>query len=70
MAATSPTPAAAFDARQHLTSLLRAALASVAPGQVAEILLERPKQASHGDFASNLALQLARELKAPPRQIA
>jgi arginyl-tRNA synthetase len=70
MAAASPTPAAVFDARQHLTSLLRAALASVAPGQVAEILLERPKQASHGDFASNLALQLARELKAPPRQIA
>ena len=70
MAAASPTPAAVFDARQHLTSLLSAALASVAPGQVAEILLERPKQASHGDFASNLALQLARELKAPPRQIA
>ena len=61
----------AFDARQHLTGMLRAALASVAPEQAqAEILLERPKQASHGDFASNLALQLARELKTNPRQIA
>jgi len=68
--AASSTPSA-FDVRQHLTGLLRAALASVAPGQeLAEILLERPKQASHGDFASNLAMQLARELKTNPRQIA
>ncbi|MDK9702795.1 MAG: arginine--tRNA ligase [Sulfuritalea sp.] len=66
MAASIP-----FDARQHLASLLRAALASVAPERgLVEILLERPKQASHGDFASNLALQLARELKTNPRQIA
>jgi len=33
-------------------------------------LLERPKQASHGDFASSLALQLARSLKTNPRQVA
>ena len=60
-----------FDARQHLAGLLRSALASVAPEQHhAEIILERPKQASHGDFASNLAMQLARELKTNPRQIA
>jgi hypothetical protein len=57
--------------RQHLTGLLRTALASVAPAQgLADIVLERPKQASHGDFASNLAMQLARELKTNPRQIA
>jgi len=68
--AASSTPSA-FDVRQHLAGLLRTALASVAPGQeLAEILLERPKQASHGDFASNLAMQLARELKTNPRQIA
>ena len=60
-----------LDVRRHLTGLLRAALASVAPGHGdAEIILERPKQASHGDFASNLAMQLARELKTNPRQIA
>ena len=60
-----------FDVRQHLSDLLRAALAGVAPEQgYAEIILERPKQASHGDFASNLAMQLARELKTNPRQIA
>jgi arginyl-tRNA synthetase len=60
-----------FDPKQHLVDLLRSALSSVAPeSQDAEILIERPKQSSHGDFASNLALQLARPLKANPRQIA
>ena len=69
MTASSAPPA--LDVRQHLVGLLRAALASVAPSQgLAEIVLERPKQASHGDFASNLALQLARELKTNPRQVA
>ena len=71
MTASSASPAAAFDVRQHLAGLLRTALTSVAPAQgMAEILLERPKQASHGDFASNVALQLARDLKTNPRQIA
>jgi arginyl-tRNA synthetase len=71
MAASSAPSGTAFDVRQHLTGLLRTALASVAPEQGhAEIILERPKQASHGDFAANLAMQLARELKTNPRQIA
>ena len=34
------------------------------------ILIERPKQAAHGDFACNLAMQLARALKRNPREIA
>ncbi|MCF8183547.1 MAG: arginine--tRNA ligase [Polynucleobacter sp.] len=51
--------------------MIRTALNSVAPEHgLAEILLERPKQASHGDFACNLAMQLARSLKTSPRQIA
>jgi arginyl-tRNA synthetase len=58
------------DIKIHLADLLRAALASVAPGTAAEIHLERPREASHGDFASNLAMQLARALKQNPRQIA
>jgi len=65
------TAGTSFDVRQHLAGLLRAALARVAPERgLTEIILERPKQVSHGDFASNLALQLARELKTNPRQIA
>ncbi|MDP3037781.1 MAG: arginine--tRNA ligase, partial [Rhodocyclaceae bacterium] len=59
-----------IDIKTHLADLLRTALASVAPGTTAEIHLERPKDASHGDFASNLALQLARPLKENPRKIA
>ena len=71
MTVPSVPPASALDVRQHLAGLLRAALASVAPAQgLVEIVLERPKQASHGDFASNLAMQLARELKTNPRQVA
>ncbi|MDP2809559.1 MAG: arginine--tRNA ligase [Rhodocyclaceae bacterium] len=59
-----------FDPKAHLAGLLRVALESVAPGTSADIHLERPKQASHGDFASNLAMQLACVLKVNPRQIA
>jgi arginyl-tRNA synthetase len=59
-----------LDIKTHLADLLRAALASVAPGTSAEIQLERPRDATHGDFASNLAMQLARALKENPRKIA
>jgi arginyl-tRNA synthetase len=60
-----------FDPRSHLTELLQASLRSVAPdcGDVA-ILIDRPKLASHGDFACNLALLLAKPLKANPRDLA
>ena len=60
-----------FDPKAHLIELLGSALASVAPGHApGEIVIERPKQAGHGDFASNLAMQLARTLKDNPRTIA
>jgi len=59
------------DQKALLTDLLRSALKSVAPDQVdAPITLDRPKQASHGDFATNLALQLAKPLKRNPRELA
>lgn len=61
----------AFDPKSHLLELLAVALASVAPEHGATpIFLERPKQVGHGDFASNLAMQLARALKLNPRDIA
>ena len=60
-----------FDPKTHLAELLGAALKQVAPDAAdTPILLERPKQASHGDFASNLAMQLAKPLKSNPRQLA
>lgn len=59
------------DPKTQLADLLRAALISVAPDQAeTPINLERPKQAGHGDFASNLALQLAKPLKRNPRELA
>ena len=59
------------DPRLLLADLLRTALASVAPDHAgASISLERPKQASHGDFSTNLALQLAKPLRRSPRDLA
>ena len=55
----------------HLAELMRTALHSVAPAETdCPIHIERPKQASHGDFSCNLALQLARSLRRNPRQLA
>ncbi len=59
------------DAKSAITELLAAALKSVAPeSPAAAITLERPKQAQHGDFSCNVAMQLARTLRAKPRDIA
>ena len=61
----------AVELKSQLIELLRDALANVAPEQQGvAVTLERPKQASHGDFATNLALQLAKPLKLNPRDIA
>ena len=57
--------------RSHLTELLARALAVVAPQQPASLIsLERPKQAQHGDFSCPVAMQLARQLKRNPRELA
>jgi len=52
---------------------LRAALAKAAASlgaPNAEVLLERPKDPTHGDVATNLALTLAKTLTAKPRDVA
>jgi arginyl-tRNA synthetase len=36
----------------------------------AEVALERPGDAEHGDYATNIAMRLARDRKQPPREIA
>jgi arginyl-tRNA synthetase len=50
--------------------LLQAAQKLVADTSSLTIILERPKSAEHGDFASNIAMQLAKPLKKNPRSIA
>ena len=57
--------------KAHLTQLLATAAKTIAPDSAdLSILLERPKSAEHGDFATNLALVLAKPLKQNPRAIA
>ncbi|MEW6562438.1 MAG: arginine--tRNA ligase [Pseudomonadota bacterium] len=55
----------------HLSELFAQALRTVAPEHAGlDIVLERPKQAQHGDYACNLAMQLAKPLRRSPRDIA
>jgi len=57
--------------RSHLSDLFAQALREVAPDHAdTAILIERPKLATHGDYACNLAMQLAKPLRKPPRDIA
>lgn len=55
--------------KNAILSLFNDALVSMGVDN-AQILLERPKVASHGDLACNVAMQLARQLKKNPRAIA
>ena len=51
----------AHDVKSQLTTLLQQALASVAPTATeTPIQLERPRDPTHGDWSTNLAMQLAR----------
>ena len=57
--------------KSHLAELFAHALAQIAPQQSAALVeIERPKQAQHGDWACNLAMQLARLEKKKPRELA
>src|SRR5699024_6546012 len=49
-------------------AVLKADLA--AKEELPQIILEKPKEKAHGDFATNIAMQLARIAKKAPRQIA
>ncbi len=62
---------AVLNFKSHLSDLFAQALREVAPEQLgATILIERPKQANHGDYACSLAMQLAKPLRKSPRDIA
>jgi len=62
---------ASVDLRTHIAELFGVALAAVAPDQAGStIVIERPRQAQHGDYACNIALQLAKSLKRNPLEIA
>ena len=59
------------DVKAELEAWIAAGVAAVAPDHAAapNVLL-RPKQAVHGDYASNAALQLGQRMKRNPRDVA
>jgi arginyl-tRNA synthetase len=58
----------------HLVASFREAATAVGvdalTSSTANVVLDRPRQQDHGDVACNLALQIARPLKRPPREVA
>ncbi len=68
--------------KQEIVALFQAALAPIVAGtdlnpaqqqpthQQLNIVLERPRDPSHGDVACNIAMQLAKPLKTNPRELA
>ncbi len=59
------------DPKDILARILAEGAKAITPEAGAvEIHLERPRNPEHGDFACNIALQLARTLKRKPREIA
>ena len=59
------------DPKAHLIALVQTAVTTVAPDQTdLTFVVERPKQAAHGDYACNVAMQLTRSLRRNPRELA
>ena len=55
--------------KQELLAALAAELEKLSPGAGARAAFEQPKQAAHGDWATNAAMQLAKPLKQNPRAL-
>jgi arginyl-tRNA synthetase len=62
----------AIDPKAQIEAALKKALEKEAPEHVLEkvYVLERPRQADHGDYSSSAALQLAKPLRKRPRELA
>lgn len=58
--------------KQEIAALFEAALAPIVAGAglAPKVVLERPRDPSHGDIACNIAMQLAKQLKMNPRELA
>jgi arginyl-tRNA synthetase len=53
-----------------LTELVDSGALSLPDGVPAAVVVERPKNREHGDYATNVALQLAKRAGVPPRELA
>jgi len=58
------------DSKTRLAALVQDAVRKAFPDTEAEVALDRPKNADHGDFATNVALQLAKRVGRKPREVA
>ena len=59
-----------LEQQNTLTTCLKKAVSAVLPDAQPAIVLERPKVATHGDLATNVAMQLAKPAKRNPRELA
>ena len=67
----SPFPVSSPDSKTRLAEAVRSAVLAAFPGVEAPVVeLERPKKAEHGDFATNVALQIAKQVGRKPREAA
>jgi arginyl-tRNA synthetase len=58
------------DPKDTFRRILEEGARALAPDAKVDIHVERPKNPEHGDLSSNVAMQLARQLKRKPRDIA
>ncbi|MDM4766990.1 arginine--tRNA ligase [Pelomonas sp. SE-A7] len=59
-----------IQAKQELLAALGEAIQELNPGSALAAAFESPKQASHGDFACTVAMQMSKALKTNPRALA
>ena len=59
-----------LEQQNTLITCLKKAVFAVLPEALPTIILERPKVATHGDLATNVAMQLAKPAKRNPRELA
>lgn len=59
-----------LEQQKQLISLIQAAVAQCLPEAQAQVQLEHPKVAAHGDIATNVAMQLAKPARRNPRELA
>ena len=65
------TPEQLSDSIVHaLTALSDRGALRLADGVPGTVVVERPKSKEHGDYATNVALQLAKKAGLPPRELA
>jgi arginyl-tRNA synthetase len=59
------------DPKEILKRILKDGMRTIAPdAPIDDLHIERPKNAEHGDFSTNVALQLSKQLKRKPREVA